>query len=217
MSGEEDYVDNISGGGSDIEDNDDNNSYSGESDTDDDIQYNNNYSGKHGMDSDIEDNYSLDHNIIISTEGIDDNDLNNNFNSSQQKNLKKCMVCYKNFAHKMVVDSEAAEPMCWHCLFWLNYDPSSRKDVDGNLGKTIADYILECHDQHNIETCTKRTDQGGCFLCEYKLGYVFTDINELWKIYDLNDINIDDPHVNINDEKDNFDDIEDEEIITVFI
>lgn len=157
--------------------------------------------------------------LIINTDGLgDEEELFKVLSFSEKKTLKKCSFCFRNYNLDMLVDSDSIEIMCWHCLFWLNYDPNSRKDVDGNLGMTISDYILKCQDNHNMECCTKRTDQGGCFLCEYKLGYVLPDIKDPWKIYDMDKITSDNKDdITIKDENNELSDAEDEAIMTVFI
>lgn len=154
-------------------------------------------------------------NVLISTEGISEED-NIVSNYVRSKNLKKCDVCQRYYSLDMIVDPEGLDSMCWHCLFWMNYDITCRKDVDGNLGMCIADYIYKCEKDHNMEICTKRTDQGGCFLCEYKLGYILSDIKDIWKIYDLDKINDNQVELEIKDENDYLSDI-DEEIMTVYI
>jgi hypothetical protein len=51
---------------------------------------------------------------------------------------------------------------------WTNYDINQREHVDGTFGAwTIVEYILECKDTHNTETCTKDSVNGGCFLCDF--------------------------------------------------
>lgn len=182
-----------------------------------DIETESDWESEPESDSDYEDN-KINEIIEITTDGITDQQLSN-LCSEEKKNIKKCGFCFKNYKINMIVDVDTDEIMCWHCLFWLNYAPDVRKQVDGNLGMTIAEYILQCHEYHNVDNCTKKTDQGGCFLCEYKSGYVFSDIDELWKIYDLNKINSDqsDLLIVIKDEIDVFSDIEDEEIMTVYI
>lgn len=153
---------------------------------------------------------------VITTEGLLDNDnIYKKMSFQQKKNTRKCTFCFKNYNVDMFVDYESIELMCWHCLFWLNYDINNRKDVDGNLGMCISEYIHKCQQDHNIELCTKRTDQGGCFLCEYKLGYVLTDIKDPCIIYDMDKINID-TNLDIKDEN-NLSDVEDESSMTVFI
>lgn len=166
-----------------------------------------------------ESSVNLNDSLTFNTEGLDDNDqLFKILSSTQKKTLKKCNFCFKNYSHDMIVDAESIDIMCWHCLFWLNYDINSRKDVDGNLGMTISDYIFKCQENHNMELCTKRTDQGGCFLCEYKLGYILPDIKDPWKIYDMNKIcNDNKGDINIKDEYHELSDAEDESTMTVFI
>jgi hypothetical protein len=37
---------------------------------------------------------------------------------------------------------------------------------------TLMNYIHTNHEKHNSAACTKNTDTGGCFLCEYKNGII---------------------------------------------
>ena len=56
----------------------------------------------------------------------------------------------------------SGDGVCFHCIFWTNYSPECRQLVDGVYGKTIVEYVLECKDTHNKDTCSK----GACFLCD---------------------------------------------------
>ena len=124
----------------------------------------------------------------ISTEGISQNDLQQQNINIKNNDLKQCGYCNKFFKQDMIVpnlnDNKSAnnEIQCWHCLFWMNYSIPCRHNVDGMFGMTIVDYILKCKDIHEMETCTKNSDSGGCFLCEYNIGLPLTDVKELYKL-----------------------------------
>jgi hypothetical protein len=100
---------------------------------------------------------------ITMTEGIDPTVFYNmnliNFFPSQ------CEYCTKifNAKDKLVIILEDNTNMCYHCLFWINYDLTVRKSVDGTYGKTIVEYIIDCKDAHNSSKCVR---MGACFLCD---------------------------------------------------
>nr|QBK88524.1 MAG: hypothetical protein LCMiAC01_02010 [Mimivirus LCMiAC01] len=86
--------------------------------------------------------------------------------------IQRCNTCGLYFEKNMICENEDYidefdATSCWHCIFWLNYSIDDRKNVDGKYGKTIANYILECKDCHNVTTC-KRTDM--CFICDHLNG-----------------------------------------------
>ena len=118
--------------------------------------------------SDNESNHSYsdsdsDSNINdVSTEGISEYELENQY----YRNLKRCEYCNRFYNLDMIYNGtmdEIDECLCYHCLFWMNYSVASRKLVDGVNGMLIVDYILKCKDAHLIKTCTKISDNGGCF------------------------------------------------------
>ena len=93
-----------------------------------------------------------------------------------------CAYCNKIFNEDMIAQQDEPELMCYHCLFFLNYDPHIRKTVDGVYGMTIAEYILKCSGIHMMDTCGRNSDNGGCFLCEYNIGLEITDIKDGHKL-----------------------------------
>lgn len=120
----------------------------------------------------------LDH---ISTEGVYGQELKL-FGFKKLSDIKQCSICEKYYKLDMIVPNYDQESQCWHCLFWMNYSISTRKNVDGTYGLSIVDYILKCKDIHEIDKCKRNSDSGGCFLCEYNLGLPLTDIKELDKL-----------------------------------
>ena len=125
----------------------------------------------------------------ISSEGVTAHELALlNLNSSDL-NLKQCTFCNKFFKQDMIIPdfdvhkNPVDEIQCWHCIFWMNYPISARKNVDGIFGMTIVDYILKCKDIHEMSSCTRNSDSGGCFLCEHNLGLPLTDVKDLNKLY----------------------------------
>ena len=104
----------------------------------------------------------------VTTEGIEHHDL-----KKQKVKLKQCEYCNKYYNNDMILSypdggkkkkNISDELICWHCLFWMNYSISARKTVDGVFGLTIVDYILKCKDVHECQTCTRKSDSGGCFF-----------------------------------------------------
>jgi hypothetical protein len=118
----------------------------------------------------------------VSTEGIPGM-LYNNVDKNLSKTVALCFLCEKIYMNDMLVPSEInTERQCYHCLFAMNYPVTNRKKVDGTFGMFIVDYILKCKDVHELDACTKKSDSGGCFLCEYNLGIPITDVKNLEKL-----------------------------------
>ena len=80
----------------------------------------------------------------------------------------QCDYCEKYYTQQMIAKDYDCE-ICFHCLFWTNYSIEQRQLVDAVYGKTIVEYVLECKDNHNIETC-QRNISGGCFVCDFLNG-----------------------------------------------
>jgi hypothetical protein len=125
----------------------------------------------------------LDIDEKILSEGIDDIEYIKKDINFHKYIFKNCTYCFKFYDLEMIADSYADEIMCWHCFFWINHDISLRKNCDGTLGMTVVDYIKKCHEVHDTTKCKRQTDQGGCFLCEYKVGMKITDIKDIYKLY----------------------------------
>ena len=89
----------------------------------------------------------------------------------EQSKLGQCSYCLK-FYHKdkdQMLSAEyesAGDFVCFHCIFWINYKLETRQTVDGVYGKTIVEYIVQCRDSHDKDSCTRSTAEGGCFLCD---------------------------------------------------
>ena len=81
-----------------------------------------------------------------------------------------CGNCYAKSGPNTMISYEYMEgqPVCYHCMFWMNY--TTRQSVDGVFGKTVMEYVIQCKDFHDKEKCTRNSNQGGCFLCDYKNG-----------------------------------------------
>ena len=93
----------------------------------------------------------------------------------KQVNSVQCSYCqkfYNNTQQPKMFTTEFSEgePVCFHCIFWMNYDIASRPHVDGVYGMTIVEYVMECKDLHDKATCTRNSDAGGCLLCDYLNG-----------------------------------------------
>ena len=171
-------------------------------------QYSNNYFNNkqpnNNTNAMINDDLSADQNKqeqleYISTEGASQQELAEF--KINLKNVKQCTFCNKFFKADMIVPSDndkgknkgkdLIDDQCWHCLFWMNYSIPTRQSVDGTYGMNIADYILKCASIHLSDTCTRNSDSGGCFLCEYNLGIPVTDIKDLDKLNIDNKASID--------------------------
>lgn len=94
---------------------------------------------------------------------------------NKQVNSVQCSYCQKFYSKtqqpKMfTTEFTEGEPVCFHCIFWTNYDVTTRPHVDGVYGMTIVEYVMECKDLHDKAVCTRNSDAGGCLLCDYLNG-----------------------------------------------
>jgi hypothetical protein len=84
--------------------------------------------------------------------------------------LARCTYCGKYYQVAMITFDGQGQEQCLHCLFWMNYDETSRLEFDktcSQQGIGIAQYILDCNEIHNIATCIRGS--AGCFLCDFKM------------------------------------------------
>lgn len=113
----------------------------------------------------------------ITTEGCDAT-MFDMLPENLRNSLITCGTCYKFYCPEMIFTLEESEKMCKHCFFWLNYDVSLRKEAEGKDGVSIAKYVLECCNDHDLSKCSRMGPYGGCFLCEYKLGIPILHIKD---------------------------------------
>jgi hypothetical protein len=119
----------------------------------------------------------------ISTEGLAPYLYDDIMDKNLKMSLGKCIFCTKFYSEDMLIPADKNEErQCYHCLFWMNYAPESRKLVDGTCGLLIVDYVLKCKDIHLIDDCTRKSDSGGCILCEFNLGIPITDVKDGHKL-----------------------------------
>jgi hypothetical protein len=110
--------------------------------------------------------------LNIPTDGLDQ------INVNLINVVKQCNYCQKWFANKLIVDDKEGQ-LCKHCLYWVNYDERARLEFDKKCitqGFCIAEYIIEYNETHNSNKCTRNSDSGGCFLCDYKKGIPILNI-----------------------------------------
>lgn len=103
--------------------------------------------------------------------------------------MMACTFCQRYYAEDMfdpedLMDDGMMDMLsCWHCFFWMNYEPKLRSQCDGvKSGMTIANYILKCRNNHVTAQCKRKTNIGGCFLCEHLEGFPIVDIIDGHKI-----------------------------------
>lgn len=117
----------------------------------------------------------------ISVNGIDA-EIIQNFPYHKKQSAKQCQICSKFYSKDMITKVDN-ENQCYHCIFWMNYSPETRMNVDGVYDLTIADYILKCYSSHDSESCTRNIpDYGGCFLCDFINKIPIFDIIDVEKI-----------------------------------
>lgn len=124
--------------------------------------------------------------VVLTTEGLKETDLEyNKMSHAAKKTLKYCEMCGKFYSNDMMIGNEGEN--CWHCFYWMNYDLACRHFSDGVYGLSIAEYVLKCKDDHDISTCTRRSDHGGCFICEFLMGFPIIDIKDAFLLYETNE------------------------------
>ena len=107
---------------------------------------------------------------MITTDGCQEDSIIYKKSSLQiKKTLKECDLCEKIYTDDMLIKNQN-EFTCYHCFYWINYDISMRDIAENTVDLSIAEYIIKCKDDHNTTLCTRNTNHGGCFLCEYKIG-----------------------------------------------
>jgi hypothetical protein len=151
-------------------------------------------------------------NDVVSTDGIPQYMFDDIMDKNLRNSLGHCIFCTKYYSEDMLVpEDKNKERQCYHCLFWMNYSTESRKLVDGKYGMLIVDYILKCKDIHIVADCTRNSDSGGCYLCEYSVGLIPTDVKESNKLSNNfadgvgsynedDDVDFDDRHQNASEE-----------------
>lgn len=108
--------------------------------------------------------------LNITTEGIDAS-IAINLTSDISASLRLCDFCNKYYKHEMFMLSQVGDMyQCQHCFFYMNYHNKELCDAS-IFGPSIVEYILNCHETHNSTICQRLSDSGGCYLCEYKLGF----------------------------------------------
>lgn len=125
----------------------------------------------------------------VTTDGLAAEDkLFKQLSFETKSKLSLCDYCNKYYPAEIVFANDSDPISCWHCYFWINYDPTKRADCDGTHGVSIVDYVLKCNGDHNMAICTRNTDSGGCFLCEYKNGIQITNIKNSEKLYGISEV-----------------------------
>ena len=108
----------------------------------------------------------------ISTEGVvGESPLYSGLSLSDRNGLLDCDACGKFFRTDMVTHTEGHwGKVCYHCLFFMHYVDRAKVDgVDGRI--RIVDYIQKCAATHkSLAVCPRKSDTGGCILCEYNFG-----------------------------------------------
>ena len=118
-------------------------------------------------DEDEDDVIEGDKNIDVTTIGINNIEYKT-MNKVLQKKLTMCTFCVRYYKSDFIVNDTDLGVVCKHCLFCLNYNETERLEFDlacSEKGFGIAQYILECSDQHDSKRCMNDMT---CFLCDYK-------------------------------------------------
>jgi hypothetical protein len=85
-----------------------------------------------------------------------------------QNLYKMCTFCIHYYKSDFIINDADLGVVCKHCLFCLNYNETERLEFDlacSEKGFGIAEYVLECSDEHDSKTCMNDMT---CFLCDYK-------------------------------------------------
>lgn len=107
--------------------------------------------------------------IVMTIDGVASKDINKLPNA---KNYSLCEICDRYYEKDMIDPSNDGFVKCVHCWFFLKYEDFIKGDVDKFEKETLLNYINTNNVKHNSTTCVKKSDMGGCFLCEYKKGIV---------------------------------------------
>jgi hypothetical protein len=96
-------------------------------------------------------------------------------NSKKLQNLDQyslCDVCDKYYTNDLIDTTDNTFIKCVHCHFFLKYEDFTSKEMT-DLEKTdLSNYVNAYANKHNSKECTKKSDMGGCFLCEYSEGVI---------------------------------------------
>jgi len=98
-------------------------------------------------------------------------------NTQTQSRCSICGLWYDTFFCIKITP----DVMCWHCLFGINHEKKDK--CDGVYGPTISDYIILCVKDHDTTKCPRTTNHVGCFLCEFKIGFIIDGIKHPELIY----------------------------------
>lgn len=103
--------------------------------------------------------------LEINSEGIDIG-LYEALPLEKKRKLKQCPYCHKVYNSDMLSFYKDFDiTICHHCIFWLNYSIGTRKAVDDlETCPSIANYIIKCYKNHDINKCQKNPE---CFLCDF--------------------------------------------------
>jgi len=152
-----------------------------------DSEYVSDYGSDYEIDYKNDENENIEQTnaILLSTNGFTEEDAEYKKLSYATKNtLKTCNMCGKIYTNDMIIDINNDDLMCYHCFFWINYDLSLRDIADNTTHLTIVEYIIKCKDYHDITLCTRHTNHGGCFICEFKTGFKIINIKNAKLIYE---------------------------------
>lgn len=112
--------------------------------------------------------------IKMTTDGLSQDECKT-VNLAKIKNIIQCDWCGNYFSNEIVIRQNDVN-VCKHCMFSVNHNENLRLQFDTECvskGTSIALYIIECKDEHNMENCKKRPD---CYLCDYKNGIPIKNI-----------------------------------------
>lgn len=126
------------------------------------------------IDTDETENFDIKNNSdeYIFNNGLTENEFQT-CDSSKTINLNQCMYCTKYYPQELVIIYNS-DNVCYHCLFYINYDISTRDSVDGVYGLTISEYVINYRNTHDINNCPR--DGVGCFLCDNLHGIIIEGI-----------------------------------------
>jgi hypothetical protein len=110
-----------------------------------------------------------DHKIINDTESTyiyDTNGLDHQIVKTLNDGyeLVCCEMCNLYYEDQLTCFDNDGQHICYHCLFYLNYDPDMRPFVDGVYGMTIMDYVTKLSPLHDKQNCMRHGNN--CFLCD---------------------------------------------------
>lgn len=121
-------------------------------------------------DDEPEDNYIPNAESVTMT--IDGVQASDSLKLPNLESYSLCDICDKYYAAEMIDTTENTFIKCKHCWFFLKYEEFTSSEMTDLQKTNLSNYINAYANKHNSAKCTKKSDMGGCFLCEHNAGII---------------------------------------------